>query len=103
MQFGIFAVGDLTANPTTGRTLSGHERIRNTVEPAVKAEEVGLDVVAGGGDQRPPFVPSSPTSLRGCIAACTSRLILSTSGSGATPSARCSPAGRRPRPRAGAG
>ena len=70
MQFESFTVGDLTANPTTGHTRSEYERIRNTAPLAVKAEEVGLDVVAGGG-HRPPFVPSSPTTRRGCIAACT--------------------------------
>ena len=47
MQFGIFTVGDVTTDPTTGRTPSEHERIKNTVAIAKKAEEVGLDVVAG--------------------------------------------------------
>ena len=32
MQFGIFTVGDVTTDPTTGRTPSEHERIRATVE-----------------------------------------------------------------------
>ena len=30
MQFGIFTVGDVTTDPTTGRTPSEHERIRAT-------------------------------------------------------------------------
>jgi len=79
MQFGIFTVGDVTADPTTGRTPSEAERIKATVQIATKAEEVGLDVFATGEHHNPPFVPSSPTTLLGYLAALTERLILSTS------------------------
>ncbi|MFH9405366.1 5,10-methylene tetrahydromethanopterin reductase, partial [Streptomyces sp. NPDC017638] len=44
MQFGIFSVGDVTADPTTGRTPTEAERIKAMVAIALKAEEVGLDV-----------------------------------------------------------
>jgi len=79
MQFGIFTVGDVTADPTTGRTPTEGERIAATVRIAKKAEEVGLDVFATGEHHNPPFVPSSPTTLLAFIAAQTERLILSTS------------------------
>jgi putative FMN-dependent luciferase-like monooxygenase len=79
MQFGIFTVGDVTADPTTGRTPTEHERIKAMVTIARKAEEVGLDVFATGEHHNPPFVPSSPTTMLGYIAATTERLILSTS------------------------
>ncbi|MFF1416235.1 LLM class flavin-dependent oxidoreductase [Streptomyces sp. NPDC058280] len=79
MQFGIFSVGDVTADPTTGRTPTEHERIKAMVAIARKAEEVGLDVFATGEHHNPPFVPSSPTTMLGYIAATTERLILSTS------------------------
>ncbi len=79
MQFGIFTVGDLTRDPTTGKTLSEHERIKATVEIAKKADEVGLDVFATGEHHNPPFVPSSPTTLLAYIAAQTEHLLLSTS------------------------
>ncbi len=79
MQFGIFTVGDVTRDPTTGKTPTEAERIQATVRIAKKAEEVGLDVFATGEHHNPPFVPSSPTTLLGFIAAQTSRLILSTS------------------------
>ncbi len=79
MQFGIFTVGDVTTDPTTGRTLTEHERIQAMVAMAVKAEEVGLDVFATGEHHNPPFVPSSPTTLLGYIAARTQRLLLTTS------------------------
>ncbi|WP_182358420.1 LLM class flavin-dependent oxidoreductase [Tomitella gaofuii] len=79
MQFGIFTVGDVTADPTTGRTPTEHERIRATVAIAKKAEEVGLDVFATGEHHNPPFVPSSPTTTLAYIAASTERIMLSTS------------------------
>ena len=46
---------------------------------ALKAEEVGLDVFATGEHHNPPFVPSSPTTMLGYIAAQTEQIILSTS------------------------
>lgn len=79
MQFGVFTVGDVTPDPTTGRTPSEAERIRAMVAIARKAEEVGLDVFATGEHHNPPFVPSSPTTMLGYVAAKTERLILSTS------------------------
>lgn len=78
MQFGVFSVGDVTTDPTTGRTPSEAERIQAMVAIALKAEEVGLDVFATGEHHNPPFVPSSPTTLLGYIAARTTRIILST-------------------------
>jgi putative FMN-dependent luciferase-like monooxygenase len=78
MQFGVFSVGDVTTDPTTGRTATDAERIQAMVAIALKAEEVGLDVFASGEHHNPPFVPSSPTTMLGYIAARTSRLVLST-------------------------
>jgi putative FMN-dependent luciferase-like monooxygenase len=78
MQFGIFTVGDLTTDPTTGQTPSEHERIKAMLTIAQKVEEVGLDVFATGEHHNPPFVPSSPTTMLGYIAAKTERIILST-------------------------
>ncbi|QVQ51419.1 LLM class flavin-dependent oxidoreductase [Spiractinospora alimapuensis] len=79
MQFGVFTVGDVTQDPTNGRTPSEHERISAMVAIALKAEEVGLDVFATGEHHNPPFVPSSPTTMLGYVAARTKKLILSTS------------------------
>ncbi len=79
MQLGIFTVGDVTPDPTTGRTPTEHERIKATIAIAKKAEEVGLDVVAVGEHHNPPFVASAPTTTLAYIGAQTSRVILSTS------------------------
>jgi len=79
MQFGIFTVGDVTENPTTGTTISEHERIKNILTIAQKVEEVGMEVFALGEHHNPPFIPSSPTTMLGYVAAKTENLILSTS------------------------
>ena len=63
MQFGIFSVGDVTADPTTGRTPTEHERIRAQVEIALKAEEVGLDVSPDAFGPLGPAVALSPGVL----------------------------------------
>jgi len=78
MQFGIFSVGDVTTDPTTNTTVSEHDRIQAMVAIARKTEEVGLDVFATGEHHNPPFVPSSPTTMLGYLAAQTDRLLLST-------------------------
>ena len=78
MQFGIFTVSDITQDPTTGRTPSEAEKIRNTIAVAKHAEDVGLDVFALGEHHNPPFWSSSPTTTLAYIAAQTERLILST-------------------------
>ncbi|MFI7741656.1 LLM class flavin-dependent oxidoreductase [Kocuria rhizosphaericola] len=79
MQFGIFTIGDVTEDPTTGRTPTEHERIQATVAIAKKAEEVGLDVFATGQHHNPPFVaPGNPPTLLSYLAGVTEKLVLST-------------------------
>src|SRR5512142_2152269 len=78
MQFGIFTVSDITTDPTTGRTPSEAERIKNVVTIAKHAEDVGLDVFALGEHHNEPFFSSSPTTTLAYIAAQTSELLLST-------------------------
>src|SRR5580765_8810853 len=78
MQFGIFTVGDVTADPTTCTTPTEHERIKATVAIAKKAEEIGLDVFATGEHHNPPFIASNPTATLAYIGAQTENIILST-------------------------
>lgn len=79
MQFGIMTIGDVTTDPVSGRTPTEHERIKNTVEIALKAEEIGLDVFATGEHHNPPFIaPANPPILMAAIAAQTTNLLLST-------------------------
>ena len=79
MQFGIFTIGDITTDPTTGTTPTEHQRIKDTVKIAQRAEQAGLDVFATGQHHNPPFVaPGNPPTLLAFLAAQTERLILST-------------------------
>ena len=78
MQFGIFTVGDVTPDPATGMVPTENERIKAVLAIAQKAEEVGLDVFALGEHHNPPFIPSSPTTILGYVAAKTESIILST-------------------------
>ena len=78
MQIGIFTVGDVTTDPTTGRTPTENERIKATVAIAKKAEEIGLDVFATGEHHNPPFIASAPTTTLAYIGAQTEKIILST-------------------------
>lgn len=79
MQFGLFNIGDIAPNPATGIPISEAERIKNTVEIAVLADQLGLDVFAVGEHHNPPFVAPSPTVLLSHIAALTKQITLSTS------------------------
>lgn len=79
IQFGIFTIGDVTTDSTTGVTLSEHNRINAMTQIALKAEEVDLDVFATGEHHNPPFIPSSPTTHLAYIAAQTKNIQLLTS------------------------
>ena len=79
MQFGVMTVSDITQDPTTGKTPSEAQRIKDTLTIAQHTEEVGLDVFALGEHHNPPFWSSSPTTTLAYIAAQTERLILTTS------------------------
>ena len=55
MQFGIFSVGDVTTDPTTGRTPSEAERIKAMVTiAAIRSASLGVRPVVGS-------VVTSPT------------------------------------------
>ncbi|WP_141881135.1 LLM class flavin-dependent oxidoreductase [Homoserinimonas aerilata] len=78
MQFGIFSVGDITTDPTTGHTPTDASRLQDVLTIAQHAEDVGLDVFAMGEHHNPPFFPSSPVAINSWLAAKTEKLILST-------------------------
>ncbi|SMG25761.1 LLM class flavin-dependent oxidoreductase [Agreia pratensis] len=78
MQFGIFSVGDVTTDPTTGYTPSDTERTKAMIAIAEHADQAGLDVFAAGEHHNPPFVTSSPTTMLGYLAGTTKNIVLST-------------------------
>lgn len=79
MEFGIFTIGDVTRDPVNGTIPTEHERIKNTIRIAQKAEEVGLDIFATGQHHNPPFIaPANPPILMAHLAAMTEKIRFST-------------------------
>jgi probable LLM family oxidoreductase len=59
-----------------GARVSYEERLRNVIEEAVVAEQVGLDIFGVGEHHRPDFASSAPAVVLAAIAARTSRIRL---------------------------
>ena len=76
MELGLYTFGGLTAGGA-GRTISPEERLRNLVEEASLADEVGLDVFAIGEHHRADFAVSAPAVALAAIAARTQNIRLS--------------------------
>jgi probable LLM family oxidoreductase len=77
VTFGIDTFGDITVD-AEGRRLSDAEVLRNVVEEAVLAEQVGLDHVSIGEHHRDDFAVSSPDMVLAAIASRTERVTLGT-------------------------
>lgn len=65
-------------NPVTGARLTDHDRLRQAVDWAVYAEEIGFDAVGVGERHARPFLASAPPVVLSHIAARTSRVRLLT-------------------------
>lgn len=72
----MFTFGDHGPDPTTGVTPSPAERLRQVVEEAELADQVGLDVVGVGEHHRADFLISAPEVVLAAIAARTERVRL---------------------------
>lgn len=75
IEFGIDSFGDLPRDDR-GAIVSHAEAIRATVEEAVLADQVGIDVVSLGEHHRPEYAISSPETVLAGIAMRTSRIRL---------------------------
>ncbi|MFC6065881.1 LLM class flavin-dependent oxidoreductase [Streptomyces ochraceiscleroticus] len=78
MRFGVMTLIDNVPDAVSGRLLPPHQRLREVVELAVLAEELGYDAVGVGERHGPPFLASSPATVLGAIAARTHRIRLFT-------------------------
>ena len=76
MQLGVYTFADLIPDPKTGKIISGTERMKNLIEEAVVADEVGLDVFGIGEHHREDFLISSPVVPLAAIAAKTKNIRL---------------------------
>lgn len=77
-QFGLDTFGDVTIDGATGERVSDAQAIRDTVDQAVLADEVGLDFFGVGEHHRAEFAISSPEIVLAAAAARTERIHLGT-------------------------
>ncbi len=75
LQLGLDTFGDITVD-ASGAMLTHAQSIRNIVEQAVLADEVGLDFIGIGEHHRDDFAVSSPEMVLAAISARTSKIRL---------------------------
>jgi alkanesulfonate monooxygenase SsuD/methylene tetrahydromethanopterin reductase-like flavin-dependent oxidoreductase (luciferase family) len=76
MDLGILSLSDLQTSLDTGRPGTAEQRIQDTVEYAVLAEQLGFDVFALGEHHNLDFAVSSPAVVLAAIAARTDTIRL---------------------------
>lgn len=77
MELGIYTFGDHNPNPITGEAVAPKDKLRQTIELAKLADELGLDVFAVGEHHRPDMAISSPAVVLAAAAEATERIRLS--------------------------
>lgn len=75
IELGLDTFGDITDGPD-GQPLHAAQVIRNLVEEAVLADNVGVDFIGVGEHHRADFAISSPETVLAAIASCTKRIRL---------------------------
>src|ERR1043165_5383423 len=75
LQLGVDTFGDITDGPD-GKPLHAAQVIRNLVEEAVLADEVGIDAIGVGEHHRADFAISAPETMLAAIASRTKRILL---------------------------
>jgi len=76
MQIGIYTFAETTPDPSTGRTVSAAQRLRDLIEEMELADQVGLDVFRVGEHHRPDFAVSAPAVVLAAGAERTKRIRL---------------------------
>src|ERR1700733_11578441 len=75
MEFGLDTFGDITAGPD-GRLNSHAVVIREVIEQAVLADQLGIEAFGVGEHHRPDFAISAPEVVLAAIAGRTKRILL---------------------------
>jgi probable LLM family oxidoreductase len=76
MELGLYTFAEVTPDPRTGETISPAQRLRNLLEEAALADEVGLEVYGVGEHHRPEFAVSAPAVVLAAVAERTLRIRL---------------------------
>ncbi|MGH2905807.1 MAG: Atu2307/SP_0267 family LLM class monooxygenase [Solirubrobacterales bacterium] len=76
MELGVVTFGDTGLEDSGSTLFTPEERIKNLIEEAELADQVGLDVFGVGEHHRPDYVVSSPTVVLAAIAARTKSIRL---------------------------
>lgn len=77
MELGIYTFADITPDPSTGKLIGAHRRLKNLMEEIELADHVGLDVFAVGEHHRPDYAVSTPAVVLAAAAVKTKRIKLS--------------------------
>jgi probable LLM family oxidoreductase len=75
LDFGLDTFGDITVS-SDGRPLSHAQVIRDVIEEAALADELGIEAFGIGEHHRPDFAISAPEVVLGAIAGRTKRILL---------------------------
>src|SRR3979490_2948792 len=86
LEFGLDTFGDVTRD-AAGAALPHAQVIRNVVEEAVLADQLGIDFIGLGEHHRADFAISSPEVVLAAIAARTQRIRLGSAGTVCRPGA----------------
>jgi len=76
MELGLYTFAETTPDASAAGTTPPATRMRELIEEAELAEQVGLDVFGVGEHHRPDYIVSSPAVVLGAIASRTSRIRL---------------------------
>ena len=76
MELGLYTFAALTPEPGSSRLVTPHQRLRDLIEEAALADELGLDVFGVGEHHRPDFAVSAPAVVLAAVAERTKRIRL---------------------------
>lgn len=78
MEIGIYTLADLGPNPHTGKTISAYQRLKEIIQAAKMADELGLDVFGVGEHHRLDYAVSAPGIVLSAVSQVTKRIKLIT-------------------------
>ncbi len=76
MEIGIHSFGELAPDPHTHQKLSAHEHLKQVIQMAILADEVGLDIFGFGEHHRLDITASAPPVVLAAVAQATKHIRL---------------------------